>query len=361
MQTGILDPADVSAQSAWTRVSPGVGITSGFNVQVVKTEIFSRIDGGSLGDTSGYWTVNPANDLLCPWLSTIAPCFEQYVINSLSVEYVPECNYIATGTVTMAFLYDAADTTVPNTMTQLSQYEGAVTGSVRVPISCHFDVRRCQFKRYMVLSNSTYDPDRLSVPAYFAFALAGATPGTPLGQLRFRYSIDLCNTQFPERPLMLRSARVIFNPVAWPAIGNYNLSPQEIIIPAPNYHGWLTYAEDTGFMINGPDEVNIYIYALTTVDPYPWGANGSATQQTQPLNLRTSNSTPLMNMNDYVAEITPKVGTYSHASLFSDCRRPTGTAPEPWGFRFVIDGAVMATYAVGTMLTFMMHIAEAVN
>jgi hypothetical protein len=309
--------------------------------------------------TSGYWSINPANNLLAPWLSNLAPNFEQFMINRLSIEYVPECNYIATGTITMAFLYDAADTNVPNTLMTLSQYEGAVTCAVRVPCVARIDLRRCQFRRYQILSDSNYVVDRLSVPAYFAYALSGATPGTPLGQLRFNYDFALCNCQYPERPLALHSAVLSLTPWQWPATDNVEVPITAVTALLPNVPNWVTWSQATGVVLNDVDEVNMSVIGRSTADPYTVSA--TAYGATNPLVVLKPDLTPFTTVNDHYLCFGSKSGTYSVFQLFMDIRRPTGTTG-PWGFRLYCNGATVATYATGSIMDqFSIHISQARN
>lgn len=361
---GLVEPADVGVQSAWTRITPKTGITSGFNVNVVKTEIFFNITTGAVGETYSYWTLNPANDMLTPWLCTIAPNFEQFYYNKLTVEYIPTCNYIATGTVTLAFLYDAVDTSVPNTMMALSQYEGAVTSPVRTPCVATFDRRRCQFQKWMILANGAYTVDRTSVPAYFEFAISGATPDTSLGQLRISYDIALCNAQYPEKPLSLHSSRVNYANIGWPYLDDIMPNPSAINTIYPNVPGWITYDGMNGFTVRGVDELNLTMTGTTTVVPYGYsvygtGAGGYLTTHL-PIDVVGTSGVKLSNVNDF-EEIITTYGNNGFISMFIDFRRPTGTGTNDWGFKITYSGQSHPTFPQDTITNFTFHIAEAVN
>lgn len=363
---GVIDPDSAAVAASWTRVTPKTGITSGFNVNVIKTEIYFSLNAGTAGQGYQYWTINPANEYIFPWLSTIAPCFEQYYFNRLQVEYIPTCNYIATGTVTMAFLYDANDSIVPTSMLELSQYEGAVTSAIRTPCTVAFDRRRCQFQKWQILSNGVYVVDRTSVPAFFEVVVNGATPDTPLGQLRISYDVALCNTQFPERPLSLRSAVVTWQNMSWPAIDNWFPTPTTIYSPQPNVPGWITFTPDVGFTVRGVDEVNMYMFAFTAHEPGTYLSNGTTGSgypaANHPIDVLNATGGKFTTVNEWDEHISgSEVATSNMAHMFIDLRRPAGSGTDDWVFKIVINALTHVTFDAAVQINFNLHISQAVN
>lgn len=73
-------------------------------------ELVAPIVQASSAGTTYVYRVNAANANIFPWLSSLAPSFEKYTINSMHLEYVPQCGTTTAGVVYLAFDYDPTDT-----------------------------------------------------------------------------------------------------------------------------------------------------------------------------------------------------------------------------------------------------------
>jgi len=170
--------------------------------------------GEVLGSTSVFsntqYPINPGLLTTFPWLSQIAPDFEEYKFNSLSFVYEPEKPTTAAGYVMIAIDYDAADGS-PATKQQLA----ASLGAVRCPIwsnvreladSQQMNRRYNQyFVRTSALSSNldikTYDVGVLNV------AVGNTADASAIGELWIEYDVSFFSPQLtPDVPSANNSA-----------------------------------------------------------------------------------------------------------------------------------------------------------
>jgi hypothetical protein len=78
------------------------------------------------------YAINPGLVGTFPWLSTIAPAWDQYAFNKLSFEFIPRVGTTTNGTVILAPDYNAEHLS-PSSEKQMSAYEGACED---IPWSC---------------------------------------------------------------------------------------------------------------------------------------------------------------------------------------------------------------------------------
>lgn len=125
-----------------------------------------------------------------PWLSQIAPCFEKYLVNSLSFEYVPVCATASPGHVRMYIDYDVMDEAPANARDFAMMY-----GTVTTPIWQSARMKYAPPKRepfFTAIPDAT--EDRLSDVGTLYFYTEG-NPGTYAGELWVNYDITLMKPQ----------------------------------------------------------------------------------------------------------------------------------------------------------------------
>jgi hypothetical protein len=103
--------------------------TAAFNVS--HTEMCCSIS-NQVEAVAHSYLINPKNDEIFPWLSTLAHCFETYEFRKLNFFYRPTCPTNYGGSVSMAIDWDWDDERdpVPNERRILMTYKGAVSGNV---------------------------------------------------------------------------------------------------------------------------------------------------------------------------------------------------------------------------------------
>jgi hypothetical protein len=188
------DPASADVQATWAVSAQSAALKgTGNTVVVTKSEVFDYVVCDATGNSMGWWSINPANNIVFPWLSRMAGLFEQFRFKRLSFEYTPTCNYVATGQMCMCLLYDASDEPSLE-VSQLSAYEGSRLGAVRTPIQVTLDPSKVQLSKYQVLENGLYRISRTSCPCLFAFRVMGTAPNESCGRF---LSTTLLSTRHP--------------------------------------------------------------------------------------------------------------------------------------------------------------------
>jgi len=147
-------------------------------------------------------------DTLFPWLSSLAPCFQQYQLNGMILEYVStSTNYssqVALGTVMMSTLYDAEASAL---MSQQAVDNNEFT-TFAPPSESFIHPIECASKESPLVtryvrssnSNSASSDDRFSDVGLFQISQAGITApeGTQLGELWCVYDITFLKPQLPD-------------------------------------------------------------------------------------------------------------------------------------------------------------------
>jgi len=154
---------------------------------------------------SGFYVVsgdyiNPGNDELFPWLSSLASKFETYEFESLSFEIFSSLPTSTAGAMYAAVDYDAADDP-PTTKVHMMQYQNATRSSIWSGL--HLKCRPVDIKsrRYVLGSYpppgtdvKTYDIGRMFV----AIDESVLGSGTLLGELWVTYRVKLYTPQFEQ-------------------------------------------------------------------------------------------------------------------------------------------------------------------
>jgi hypothetical protein len=140
-----------------------------------------------------FQSINPTNQILFPWLASIATRFETYKFKTLRFIYEPQCSTGSVGTVMMVVDYDASDQ-APNDKTQMMAYKGAVRSPAWfacVNSSAITDLRK-QKNYYVATSQQggTEDP-RFSNVGNFILAFQSESDAYTAGELYVEYDIEL--------------------------------------------------------------------------------------------------------------------------------------------------------------------------
>jgi hypothetical protein len=129
--------------------------------------------------TPGY-DVNPANDLLFPWLSQQAAQWEEFSFTRLRFTLMPKQAATSTGWVSLAFDYDYADTVSANKRDLLTN-QTVVEGSSFVELSMPVDIaslNRVHSTRYIQSTAPTALDPRQIYAGYIEIAIDGYSAST---------------------------------------------------------------------------------------------------------------------------------------------------------------------------------------
>lgn len=164
------------------------------------TEYVTDVSALAIGATTGAIqsvTLNPANSVLCPWLSRIAAGYELYRFRRLSMIYTPTCSSTTAGMVVMAYDYDATDAP-PTTKQTLSGYEGAVRGNVWNRQTSNFVPTANWY--YTGLTSTTSGPPGTDQKFYdcgkFLFGVFNQTASGPVGELSVSYTVEFAKPEY---------------------------------------------------------------------------------------------------------------------------------------------------------------------
>jgi hypothetical protein len=340
-------------------------------VRVARSELFEYVVTDGTGLYGAYWSINPANSVMFPWCSYLGALFEQYSVKSMTVEFIPSCNYIATGMLALSFQYDVAD--MPNVeFANVSMYQGAVSGVVRTPLKIQLALNRCQFQRYYLLNNGVYTVDRTTCPAYLVVACNGGPLTTPLGRIQVTYDIEFVSAQNPERPLTLHSAIGNADGFTIPTAGEpfTNLFWTVTVNPG-NVPDWFRVAgnRDLFEVKDDVDEIQLWVCFVGDAANHPysraWAGSGYISNHTCLVNI-TGAGGPQPRCNDYYVgctDIVGQPGTIAGIFVCADILRPLGTIGT-WTFRFEFYAITSNTYVTQGANTFArahMEVAAAIS
>jgi hypothetical protein len=164
---------------------------------ITHSEFFTSLTADT-SDVITNYLINPGNVLLFPWLSQVAPAWERYRFQKLSIEYVPSCSTATAGDVAMFVDFDPEDPVAAD-FTEFAQNYNCAHTSMYVPAV--LDVKTADMDRQNrgvfyttdvavgVDDYEHYFPGRLET---FTSTLGASTV---VGKLWVHYKIDLYNPQ----------------------------------------------------------------------------------------------------------------------------------------------------------------------
>lgn len=162
-------------------------------IRVTNREYLTDIPGSSDFIISYTRTLNPGNQILFPWLSSVAQRYEKYVFRKLKLMYEPVCPTTTAGTVIVAVDPDASDT-APYSKQQMLAWQlsrrAAPWDEVALDLS-----RVCNLPQLYVLYGGVA-PENTDIKTYAAGTLYTAVQGTGafsgvLGEIYLEYTVDL--------------------------------------------------------------------------------------------------------------------------------------------------------------------------
>lgn len=190
---GLQSTGRVSAPSAQTRVMKGLQGTPDQSILVRRREYVGDIL-GSVTYSNTSFNCNPGLASLFPWLSQIAPSYDQHSEISLAFLFEPEQASTATGAVILSFDYDATDPAPVDKVSAL-ETKDSVRAAPWVPCRLQLNPsdlkRRCAealFVRTGTVTNTdikTYDLGVLNV------STVGQASTATVGELWVEYTIRL--------------------------------------------------------------------------------------------------------------------------------------------------------------------------
>lgn len=364
-QRGINRPGDVAFVPGQ---SPPQRILGGGTVRVHKSELFATaVTSSADGTYQGSWSVNPANELLFPWMSSMSPMFTAFVISNLRVNYYHTCSVLTIGSLVVGFLYDGEDDPTALDYIWTTQLQGSVVSQVANNFSAAYSRERATLPRYMILNAGRYVPNRMSVPAWICIAGSGISPNTPLGNLEIEYDIDLIGTQHVERPMARHAA--LFQGLIRNLVHDQGLKPfgneSALTISAPNATNWITWDSTSGLLTVHQDVRQLLITYHTspatntwdgpwgTTAPTSWSTGGSGVGVVR-LGVPTAITIGFWDaVTAGVTGTNTDVGT-GFANIYQ-----TGNISLPLQFGLYCNTTNYATDVA--LVTFVFHIVEAIN
>lgn len=192
------------------------------SVVIRHKEFVGEIRGSTNFQISQSFVLNPGMSASFPWLSAVANSFQEYRIKGMVYHYVPSSGSIASanpalGTVMIQTSYRSTDTTPPNKMEMLNEYnasESVPSESFCHPVEC--DPKENPFNVQYVRSRDVPAGDNrlLYDLGVTHVAVAGQqTSGNVLGDLWVTYEVEL------KKPLV--SSNVTSDQVFWSSEGAY--------------------------------------------------------------------------------------------------------------------------------------------
>jgi hypothetical protein len=146
---------------------------------------------GSIAYTPLSYRINPANPILFPWLSRIAPNFERYKFKQLCFCLKTQTSTTTVGSVMLAIDYDPVDP-LPASKAALMQYEGSIRGAAWDNISTYADKKEIDKECLTAEFEPATDADaRLSDVGQLILATAGQTGTGAISELWVEYEVEL--------------------------------------------------------------------------------------------------------------------------------------------------------------------------
>lgn len=347
VQRGFNAPRD---QAFRPGAAPPTRVIGSTVVRVAKSELFQTFSSDANGEFSACWSLNPANDALFPWISTMSPMFSFFNIVSLKINYYHVCNVLMPGSLVMGYLYDAEDDPSLLDYQGVSQLQGSVMVQAANNVSVPINKSRFMQRSYAILDGGEYVPSRLTVPAWFVVAGTGLTPSSSLGNLEVAYDIELIGAQRVERALS-RHYATIYGTQTLEADGQRLLGPGfDLHITPPNVPNWMQYDQASGRVTIDPqvtsmiitfagyfDTAAVWEYFAHSSVPTSWFPQGGTGF------IRASNE---MTHFTRAANAAYAIGGHAYINASCYCHK-NGHPTEPWEFTLLVD-----THAVGISIPF---------
>jgi len=167
--------------------------TQGEAVRIRHREpIWSPTRSAALSVTS--FIINPGRTMFS-WLKGIAPSFEYYAINSMSIIYTPSVSFNETGQMALAIDYDPADDDASLGLDDILAMSGAAVAPVWKEFSIKYDNPRTIGKFCTAIPNFTFDRFTDAGQLIVAYGGNTATDAAQIGKLSVQYDISLFRPQ----------------------------------------------------------------------------------------------------------------------------------------------------------------------
>jgi hypothetical protein len=224
---------------------------------------------GSVSFSVASLRINPANSVMFPWLSRIAPNFERYQFKQLVFSLKTQTSTSTVGSIMMAIDYDPTDP-LPVSKTALLQYEGAIRGAAWDNIDAYADVTQLEKECYTAeFVAATLADSRLNDVGQLIVATAGQADTALLSELWVEYDIELI---VPQAGPMCAEQEVKYS-----HLGVYSASASSGGIPimtdlAPLTDGTYCYGISYTSLATGYFDLFLYVVTSSVIT-----ANGNIT------------------------------------------------------------------------------------
>lgn len=183
--------APVATTSIMVTGKPRISGLQSNSVRIVNREYFKDIT-GSDSYSAQATQINPGNNVMFPWLSSIAANYESYMFRKLRFCYEPICSTRTAGSLMMAIDYDAADAVAPSKAV-LMAYEGAVRTSPWAEAICNANrADKILQKRYVVIGSTPAGTDiRLNNVGFLTVATQQVpVTSASIGEMYVEYEVE---------------------------------------------------------------------------------------------------------------------------------------------------------------------------
>lgn len=163
-------------------------------VRVTHRELLTTFTGTSSVYECLQIFMNPGLPGTYPWLSIMAPAFEHYKVNNITIEWSPSCPTTTTGKVLLTVARDVYDTPFTSMQAQISYARSAA-----MPV---WQMSRCSMgksdytKKFLVRTGTVYPPPGSSVdlhfydPCVFFLGFEQVSSGQYAGEVYINYDIS---------------------------------------------------------------------------------------------------------------------------------------------------------------------------
>jgi len=134
--------------------------------RVTHRELLKTFTGNSGEYTCLQIFVNPGLSSTYPWLASIAPAYQFYVINRITLEWSPSCPSSTTGKILLTEVQDVYDPPFGSMADQIS-YAKTQPDTIWTPASCSMGRSKNYTKRFLVRTGTPSAPAGTSVDLHF--------------------------------------------------------------------------------------------------------------------------------------------------------------------------------------------------